>query len=314
MLYYYVKFQLLGGNYMRNKTKRTLAQIIICVIVLSSLTQTVNAAIKLNTKSKTLNVGQSTTLKVKGTKKKVKWSSSNKKVATVTQKGKVTAKKAGTAKIKAKIGKQTLKCKIKVKAVQPKFDAVTAAQNISYTLMDTGKGVVAILQNNNKITVSVSAKLAYYKNGAMIDTRSEENYGFESGRQCSMFFDAPYDRSTYNNVDYDDYKISISCEQASENLICGSSTILVNSNPGVGNISAEIQNASGEDLSSILLGCVFFDAAGNAIGYREHYAECNTSGGIDYLSFDFPYDKDYNTIIPRSYTIYVNHAYRYNWE
>lgn len=303
---------------MRNKTKRTLALFLICVIAFSTPIQTkVNAAAKLNIKSKTLQVGQSTTLKVKGTKKKVKWSSSNKKVATVTQKGKVTAKKAGTATINAKIGKKTLKCKIKVqKKIVPeeKISAAEITKNISYTLLDTGKGVVAILENDNEVNVSVYAKLAYYKNGSIIDTQSEENLLFEAGRQCSMFLSAPYNSITDENMEYDDYRITLSCELASKNIICGSSTILVNSNYGAGNVSAEIQNASGKDLSSILLGCVFFDAAGNAIGYEEHYAQCKTNGSIDYLSFDFPTDKNHETITPRSYTIYVNHAYRYDWE
>ena len=53
-------------------------------------------------------------MKVKGTKKKVKWSSNKKTIATVTRKGKVTAKKQGTAVITAKIGKKKYKCKVKV--------------------------------------------------------------------------------------------------------------------------------------------------------------------------------------------------------
>ena len=46
--------------------------------------------------------------------KKVKWSSNKKTIATVTRKGKVTAKKQGTAVITAKIGKKKYKCKVKV--------------------------------------------------------------------------------------------------------------------------------------------------------------------------------------------------------
>lgn len=63
------------------------------------------AKVKLNKKKLVLTVGKKAKLKVKGTKKKVKWSSSKKKIATVTKKGVVKAKKKGTAKIVAKIGK-----------------------------------------------------------------------------------------------------------------------------------------------------------------------------------------------------------------
>ena len=74
------------------------------------------AKVKLNKKKLVLTVGKKAKLKVKGTKKKVKWSSSKKKIATVTKKGVVKAKKKGTAKIVAKIGKKKYICKVVVKA------------------------------------------------------------------------------------------------------------------------------------------------------------------------------------------------------
>lgn len=68
----------------------------------------------LNNTKKVLQTGKSYTLKLTGTKAK-SWSSSNKSVATVNSKGKVTAKKAGTAIItcKGKDGK-SYKCKVTV--------------------------------------------------------------------------------------------------------------------------------------------------------------------------------------------------------
>lgn len=70
----------------------------------------------LSATSKTLTKGKAFTLKVKNAgKAKVKWTSSNKKVATVSKVGKVTAKKAGKATITAKVGKKKLTCKVTVK-------------------------------------------------------------------------------------------------------------------------------------------------------------------------------------------------------
>lgn len=65
--------------------------------------------------SKTIYKGYSYTLKVSGNTQKVSWSSSKKSVATVTSKGKVTAKKNGTAYIYAKVSGKTMKCKVTVK-------------------------------------------------------------------------------------------------------------------------------------------------------------------------------------------------------
>lgn len=77
------------------------------------------ATLKLNKKSLTLETGKTYKLKVKGAgKKKIKWSSSDKDIATVNKSGKVTAKKEGIATIKAKIGRKTLKCNVTVPAAE----------------------------------------------------------------------------------------------------------------------------------------------------------------------------------------------------
>lgn len=90
------------------------------------------ATIKLNKKSLTLKKGQSSTLKVTGTKKKVQWSSSNKKIATVSSKGKVTAKKAGTTYIKAKVNGKTLSCKVVVKNTTSSTKKSTKKESTTY--------------------------------------------------------------------------------------------------------------------------------------------------------------------------------------
>lgn len=71
--------------------------------------------VALNKKKLTLTVGKSYKLKLKNNKKKIKWSSSKKKVATVSKTGKVKAKRAGTARITAKVGKKKYVCKVTVK-------------------------------------------------------------------------------------------------------------------------------------------------------------------------------------------------------
>ena len=117
------------------KIKRCLA-LLMAVIMLSltiPMTSDVEAAtIKLSSKKITLIKGQSKTLKLKGTKKKAKWSSSKKSIATVTSKGKVTAKKKGTAKITAKLGKKKYTCTVKVET--PKISKTKATINAGSTL------------------------------------------------------------------------------------------------------------------------------------------------------------------------------------
>lgn len=61
-----------------------------------------------------ITVGKSTLLKVTGTSKKVAWSSSDPDIASIRE-GKVTAKKAGSAKITARIGRKKLYCAVTVR-------------------------------------------------------------------------------------------------------------------------------------------------------------------------------------------------------
>lgn len=74
------------------QTKKILAVVLALVLSLSLLPTTgVSAAskqVKLNKTKATIYVGKTVTLKLKNNKKNVKWSTSNKKVATVTKKEK----------------------------------------------------------------------------------------------------------------------------------------------------------------------------------------------------------------------------------
>lgn len=80
-----------------------------------------NAAgkVKLNRTKLSLKVGKTVKLRVCGTKKKVRWTSKNKSVATVSAIGKVRAKKAGTAQIIAKVSGRKHTCKVTVVQKKP---------------------------------------------------------------------------------------------------------------------------------------------------------------------------------------------------
>ncbi len=75
--------------------------------------------VKLNRSKVTLSVSEKMTLRVSGTKAKVIWKSSDSKVATISKKGKIVAKKVGKATITAKVAKKTLKCRVTVREAKP---------------------------------------------------------------------------------------------------------------------------------------------------------------------------------------------------
>mgnify|MGYP001041825402 CR=1 FL=1 len=70
----------------------------------------------LNKKNATLTVGTKLQLKLKNNTKKIRWSSSNQKVAKVSNRGLVTARARGSARITAKAGGKKYLCRIKVVA------------------------------------------------------------------------------------------------------------------------------------------------------------------------------------------------------
>lgn len=88
---------------------------VMVITILTPISTAQAATIKLNCTKKTIYEGDTFKLKVKGTKKKVKWSSSNKSIASVNSKGVVTGKCDGKATITAKVSGKKLKCKIVVK-------------------------------------------------------------------------------------------------------------------------------------------------------------------------------------------------------
>jgi hypothetical protein len=107
----------------------------------------------------TVYINKSYTLKVTNSDKKAKWSSSNKKVATVSSTGKVKGKSAGNAIITAKVGKTTLKCRVVV--------AYPGAESSSYRLTITNKitGSAKSKCSESKYLVMYWGENMFYVNG-----------------------------------------------------------------------------------------------------------------------------------------------------
>ena len=133
---------------MKGQMKRIVAVMLSIMMVFTLVPlSSVNAAskAKLNKKSATIYVGKTVQLKVNNNKKKVKWSTSNKKIAIVNKKGKVTGKKAGKVTITAKIGKKKYNCKVTVKN-----KAVVEPTNVPETVKTAEQPTTSIEQSTTK--------------------------------------------------------------------------------------------------------------------------------------------------------------------
>ena len=137
--------------------KRIAVVLFMMVLMLHMATPVEAASVKLNKKKITLCTGETYQLKVTGTNKKVKWSTSNKKVATV-KKGKVTAKRKGTAKITAKVGKNKYTCKVTVKKTKLEYDQYDGWIAEGVEIEQYAYCPVSFKTNAKKITWSSSNK------------------------------------------------------------------------------------------------------------------------------------------------------------
>ena len=148
------------------QVKKILAIMLTLVLSISMIpTINVSAAkkVKLNKTKATIYVGKTVTLKLKNNKAKVKWSSSNKKIATVSKKGKVKGKKAGKATITAKVGKKKYKCKITVKKEKnnqnvneptkpaPNINEPTKPANVNVVGVKLDKTAIELKENERNI-------------------------------------------------------------------------------------------------------------------------------------------------------------------
>lgn len=120
----------------------SIAAIAITVVAVNPMSTNAKKVVKLNKSKLTLQTGKTSKLKLKNTKKKVKWSSKNKKVATVSRKGVVKAVSVGKTTITAKSGKKKYSCKVtvvmsdadkKIKELEDKLNKVEDKVNATPT-------------------------------------------------------------------------------------------------------------------------------------------------------------------------------------
>lgn len=298
----------------RNKKILTVIAIlllIVCMVV------PVSAAGKINKKKVTLKVGQTLQLKVTGTKGKVKWKSSKKSVATVSSKGRVKAKKKGSTTITAKVGKKKYTCKVTVKKpatnsnggfsgnTNANTNANTSGKKnvVTYHAESTPYGAVAILENHYDHTVDLTVEFVYYLNGSMIGTSKGYNYAFAPHSKCAL-------QGWNADKTWDSFKVNLKIEKAS-NIITNNSGIRYSSNFGDNNVMVEVKNVGRKNYST-QIGVVFYQN-GRIVGYNYNYAHVENPGSTAYLQFNFPYDRNYDDIIPDRYEVYVNNSYTYSW-
>lgn len=147
---------------------------------------------KISKKKATVTVGKTLKLSVKNATKKVKWSTSNKKVAKVKKtSGKkkanvvIKAVKAGKATITAKVGKKKLKCKVTVK----KKTVATNIKSVSVDPVDRSSVVLQLKKATVLNAADVEIAVKDHENGKFNQTVKVKNMTSTDQQTWRLYLD-----------------------------------------------------------------------------------------------------------------------------
>lgn len=124
----------------------------------SMKTASAASTIKLNHKKLILHKKETYTLKMLGTKKKVSWSTSDQSIATVSQTGKVTAKKNGKAVITAKVKGKKYKCTVFVQKPKNQIDQEKIDEVLKLVNQERKKKGLSKLSLDTKATQAATVR------------------------------------------------------------------------------------------------------------------------------------------------------------
>lgn len=152
-----------------------LGVLVLALLLLIPVTGEARQKIKLNHTKITMLRYHSYRLKIKGTKKKATWKTENENLATVDEKGTVTAVSGGKVTITAKIGKKKYECKITI--TDPERLDVLAAYG--YKALQQALPENADLKINGVLTgTSLQNKDLVYYDCTFKDLRAREIHAY----------------------------------------------------------------------------------------------------------------------------------------
>ena len=169
-----------------NKTKKNVKRlsILLCLVmvlsVLAPAGQIVKAATGLNKTSIKVVVGAKEQVKVTGTSAKVTWTSANKSIATVDNKGYIKGIKKGSTKVYATVSGKKYTCTVKVESasISSKTKSVTVGKSFTLKLNGTTQKVSWSSSNSKVASVSSSGKVKGVAAGKATITAKVDNKKF----------------------------------------------------------------------------------------------------------------------------------------
>ena len=271
-------------------------------VLASTKTVTVTLAKKKRTKKISLYVGDKIKIKAKNGKKtakasSLKYKSSKKSIASVSKKGVVTLKKAGTASItittKNKKKKASIKVTVKKKQINYKPTVIYSYRisASSITIKEGNSRMLSVLKTPGNTKVSgVSWSTS---NPDVATVNGGKVYGIEEGRA-----------TIYARIDGHTYSCRVTVESAFEESTAISKIRYWAYDSGKG-VAVVVQNNYDYDLN-LRASLVFKSASGTMLQSRSDSNYCLEAGQRAVLWFSPPYDENYSDVAYSSFSISFN--------
>lgn len=180
---------------------------------------------KLSKTGLTLGVGKMATLKLIGTKSKVKWYTTDRNIATVTQKGVVRSVRVGECRVYARVNGGRFYCIINVEnrnvfpsiplsTITPTptetitdYDEALARKSLSYEYYEDSQKINIKVNNEYKYTLSVDILCVFYDSkGSKVATIRRRFSAIPSRKSC--MHDIEYPRYSNNQIkEYERFEI-----------------------------------------------------------------------------------------------------------
>ena len=81
-------------------------------------------------------------------------------------------------------------------------------KDVEITSNDNGSQIVTQVMNNSEEEISnISVVVLFYKDGEIIFAREDSEYDIKPGRSANLKTGYPYDKNSYKNVEFDEFKV-----------------------------------------------------------------------------------------------------------
>lgn len=271
------------------KCKRLLALLLVYSMIFSvsyvTTPQVSAAKVKLNKSKLTLQVKKTYKLKVKGTKKKAKWSSSKKKVATVSSKGVVKGKKVGSAVITAKVGKKKYKCKVKVVKKVAEDEVVIGDDSTTRNNTSTTQSGGSSIPSSSQSTTQGNASDATTAEGGSSSPGSESTEPTSEGTTTTTerLEDKYYEEFNPGDFSGEDFDDRVPKE---EELDETAKKVETSEEKTLKHIVITVENKNTVWLDSATVYYKYVDDDGNVITTGTEYLGAMKPGEIQYVSVE----------------------------